>query len=71
MKIGDGYETPRPGQASSGDQMGQPGAQPGPGYETLDIQLRHTAQAERGVMHPERDDIEWRYWRGGWGRLTE
>lgn len=32
---------------------------------------RQTAQEERGVMHPDREDVEWRYWRGGWGRLTE
>jgi hypothetical protein len=24
------------------------------------------AQAERGVMHPDRHDLEWRYCRGGW-----
>jgi hypothetical protein len=32
---------------------------------------RQTTQAERSVMHPDREDVEWRYWRGGWGRLTE
>ena len=36
--------------------------------DTLD---RQATQAERGVMHPDRDDVEWRYWRGGWGRLIE
>jgi len=30
-----------------------------------------SSQAERGVMHPDRDDMEWRYWQGGLGRLTE
>jgi hypothetical protein len=31
---------------------------------------RHTSQAERAAMHPDHHDLEWHYWRGGWGRLT-
>lgn len=27
---------------------------------------RHTAQAERAVMHPGDGDLEWPYCRGGW-----
>jgi hypothetical protein len=39
--------------------------------ESADASARQATQAERGVMHPDRDDVEWRYWRGGWGRLIE
>ncbi len=42
-----------------------------PASEPDDTSPHQTTQAERGVMHPDRDDVEWRYWRGGWGRLTE
>jgi hypothetical protein len=42
-----------------------------PVSRTDDDSPRQTDQAERGVMHPDRDEVEWRYWRGGWGRLTE
>lgn len=27
---------------------------------------RHTSQEERAVMHPDSQDLEWRYCRGGW-----
>jgi hypothetical protein len=49
----------------------QPGTGPNPASESDDTPTRQANQAERGVMHPDRDDMEWRYWRGGWGRLTE
>jgi len=42
-----------------------------PASESDDTLPRQTTQAERGVMYPDRDDVEWRDWRGGWGRLTE
>jgi len=49
-----------------------PDTRPSPAPESDDNASPHqTTQAERGVMHPDRDDVEWRYWRGGWGRLTE
>ena len=48
-----------------------PGMRPNPASESDDTSPGRTTQAERGVMHPDRDDMEWRYWRGGWGRLTE
>jgi len=48
-----------------------PGTGPNPASESDDASPRQATQAERGVMHPDRDDMEWRYWRGGWGRLTE
>jgi len=49
-----------------------PDTRPSPVPESDDNTSPHqTIQEERGVMHPDRDDVEWRYWRGGWGRLTE
>ncbi len=27
---------------------------------------RRASQAERAVMHPDRFDLEWRYYNGGW-----
>jgi len=50
-----------------------PDTRPSPAPESGDNTAAHqqTTQEERGVMHPDRDDVEWRYWRGGWGRLTE
>ena len=47
------------------------GAVPDARTQSHDAAPRSTTQAERGVMHPGRDDVEWRYWRGGWGRLAE
>ncbi len=47
------------------------GARPSVAPESGAAPSHQTAQAERGVMHPDREDVEWRYWRGGWGRLTE
>jgi hypothetical protein len=49
----------------------QSGTGPSPDSESEDTSPRPVTQAERAVMHPDRDDVEWGYWRGGWGRLTE
>jgi hypothetical protein len=48
-----------------------PGAGPNLASESDEASSHQATQAERGVMHPDRDDMEWRYWRGGWGRLIE
>ena len=48
-----------------------PDTRSSPAAESDEALPRQATQAERGVMHPDRDDMEWRYWRGGWGRLTE
>jgi hypothetical protein len=55
---------------SLGARPGHPDARPSPASAAGDAPPGQTSQAERGVMHPERDDVEWHYWRGGWGRLT-
>jgi hypothetical protein len=68
MKSESTLEIRRKGQPAGEDQ---PGTGPSPASESDDTPPRQDTQAERGVMHPDRDDMEWRYWRGGWGRLTE
>ena len=56
---------------------GKPAVEPSPGTgpnlpsESGQVSPNQATQAARAVMHPERDEIEWLYWRGGWGRLTE
>jgi hypothetical protein len=58
-------------------RKGQPAAEPDPGTgpnlasESGETLPHQAAQAARAIMHPDRDDVEWRYWRSGWGRLTE
>jgi len=56
---------------SFGARPGHPAASPSPASAAGDAPAGQTSQAERGVMHPERDDVEWRYWCDGRGRLTE
>ena len=70
MKSDNALET-RKGQPASRVREDHPTKGTNPASESDDTSPRQTAQAERGVMHPDRDDMEWRYWRGGWGRLTE
>jgi hypothetical protein len=48
-----------------------PDTGPNPASEPDEASPRQASQAARAVMHPDRDDMEWRYWRGGWGRLKE
>jgi hypothetical protein len=48
-----------------------PGTGPNLASGSDEASTHQATQAARGVMHPDGDDMEWRYWRGGWGRLTE
>jgi hypothetical protein len=48
-----------------------PGTGPNLASEPGEASPSQATQAARAVMHPDRDDMEWRYWRAGWGRLTE
>ena len=43
-----------------------PGEVPGPESGPHASTLRHTTQAERAAIHPDRHDLEWPYCRGGW-----
>ena len=70
MKSDNTLET-RKGQPAFRVWEGRPTTGANPASESGDAPPRQTTQAERGVMHPDREDVEWRYWRGGWGRLTE
>ena len=70
MKSDNTLET-RKGQPAFRVREDNPPMGANPASESGDTSPRQTTQAERGVMHPDREDVEWRYWRGGWGRLTE
>ena len=68
MKSDDPLGIRRKGQPAVGPN---PGTGPNLASESDEASPHQATQAERGVMHPDRDDMEWRYWRGGWGRLIE
>jgi hypothetical protein len=68
MKSNSILKLRRKGQPAAGLQ---PDSGPNLAPEIGDTSACQATQAERGVMHPDRDDVEWRYWRGGWGRLIE
>jgi hypothetical protein len=70
MKSDNTLET-RKGQPAFRVREERPTMGTNPASESDDAPPRQTTQAERDVMHPDHDDMEWRYWRGGWGRLTE
>ena len=48
-------DVPRPHAAAKPSFSAEPGT-PGP----------ETTQAERAAMHPDRHDLEWRYYHGSW-----
>jgi hypothetical protein len=71
MEVENTFEAGRKRRSDPRGMAEHPNSEPGPASGTDEAAPRQTTQAERGVMHPDRDEMEWRYWRGGWGRLTE
>jgi hypothetical protein len=71
MEAENTFEVGYKGQPDPRSVADHPNSEPGAVSGTDDASPRQTTQAERGMMHPDRDEMEWRYWRGGWGRLTE
>jgi hypothetical protein len=68
MKSDSTLKIHRKGQPAAGLH---PDSGPNLASESDEASPHQATQAARGVMHPDRDDVEWRYWRGGWGRLIE
>lgn len=64
MESYDPFEVRQKGRSAS--QAPYPDAGPGADARSHAALVRHVAQAERAVMHPDRYDLEWRYCRGGW-----
>jgi hypothetical protein len=61
------YDTRETGKRQAGLQARQHGeANPAGDAWPASATARHSGQAERAVMHPDCNDLEWRYCRNGW-----